>query len=246
MDFKGKVALITGASVGIGRAAALQFAEKGAAVVIVDWNEETLAAAKQELQQITSEVLAVRCDVSKEEEVHAAVKAAEDRFGKVDILVNNAALWRAWGSFIESTTEEWKQYIDINVMGVVYFSKAVLTGMLERHWGRIINVASVAGVYPKANMVQYSATKAAVIAISSALAKEVTEQGVLVNTVSPGSVSDSANPDIDHHSPTGLCFMGRTGTDRENANLICFLASEDASYIAGQNILIDGCRKTLA
>ncbi|MBR6789518.1 MAG: SDR family oxidoreductase [Oscillospiraceae bacterium] len=242
MEFKGKTALITGASVGIGRAAALQFAEKGAAVVVADWNQETLAAVEQELLRITPDVLAVRCDVSKQDEVLAAVRAGEERFGKIDILVNNAALWRAYGSFLESSVDEWKQYIDINVMGVVYFSKAVLPGMLERHWGRIINVASVAGVYPKANMVHYSATKAAVIAISSALAKEVTAEGVLVNAVSPGSVSDSGNSDIDHHTPSDLCFMGRTGTDRENANLICFLAGEDASYIAGQNILIDGCR----
>ena len=245
MEFKGKVALITGASVGIGRAAALQFVEKGASVVLVDWNRETLAVAEKEVRQYTDDVLAIPCDVSKESEVIKGVKTAIERFGKIDILVNNAALWRAYGPFIETPTDEWKQYIDINIMGVVYFTKAVLGGMLERHWGRIINVASVVGVYPKANMVHYSATKAAVIAMSTALAKEVTEKGVLVNAVSPGSVSPSENPDIDHSVPSDLCFMGRTGTDRENADLICFLASDKANYISGQNILIDGCRKKM-
>ena len=107
-------------------------------------------------------------------------------------------------------------------------------------------MASVAGVYGNAKMVHYSTTKGAVIAMTKALAKEVTDQGILVNSVSPGSVSPSQNEDVDFFQPSDLSFTGRTGTDRENANLICFLASEDASYIAGQNILIDGCRKTLA
>ena len=117
--------------------------------------------------------------------------------------------------------------------------------MLENAYGRIINVASVAGVYGNAKMAHYSATKGAVIAMTRALAKEVTDQGVLVNCVSPGSVSNSQNEDIDFFSPSELSFMGRTGTDRENANLILFLASDEASYISGQNIQIDGCRKKM-
>ena len=128
-------------------------------------------------------------------------------------------------------------------MGTVYFTRAVLGGMIDRGYGRIINVASVAGVYGNANMVHYSASKGAVIAMTRALAKEVADKGVLVNAVSPGSVSPSDNEDIDFHRPSDLSFMGRTGTDRENASLICYLASDDASYISAQNIQIDGCRK---
>jgi 3-oxoacyl-[acyl-carrier protein] reductase len=128
-------------------------------------------------------------------------------------------------------------------MGVVYFTRAVLPSMLENKWGRIINVASVAGVYGNANMAHYSATKGAIIAFTKALAKEVTDKGVLVNCVSPGSVSPSDCMDIDYTRESSLSFMGRTGSDRENANLICFLSSEDASYISAQNIQIDGCRK---
>ena len=122
-------------------------------------------------------------------------------------------------------------------------TKAVLPGMLERKYGRIINVASVAGVYGNANMVHYSATKGAVISMTKALAKEVADKGILVNCVSPGSVSPSENSDVNSFEPSELAFMGRTGTNMENANLICFLASDEASYISAQNIQIDGCRK---
>lgn len=197
----------------------------------------------RELEAFDSNVIARVCDVSQEDAVNAAVQEALAQLGKIDILVNNAALWRAWASFEDVTTDEWRKYLEVNVMGVVHCTKAVLDGMLECGWGRIINVASVAGVYGNAKMVHYSATKGAVIAMTKALAKETTEKGVLVNAVSPGSVSSSADSDIDAYTPSELSFMGRTGTDRENANLICFLASDAASYISGQNIQIDGCRK---
>lgn len=128
-------------------------------------------------------------------------------------------------------------------MGVVYFTKAVLPKMLENGHGRIINVGSVAGVYGNANMVHYSTTKGALITMTKALAKEVADKGVLVNCVSPGSVSPSENKDMNYFENSELSFIGRTGTDMENANLICFLASDEASYISGQNIQIDGCRK---
>ena len=243
MNFNGKVALVTGAAVGIGRATAILFAQNGAKLVLVDVNEEKLTALKDELAAYTRDVLTFVCDVSDEALVYRVVEKALAQYGRIDILVNNAALWRCWASFLETPTEEWRKFIDINVMGVVHFTKAVLPSMLENAWGRIINVASVAGVYGNANMVHYSATKGAIIAMTKALAKEVANKGVLVNSVSPGSVSPSSNPDIDHTAESELSFMGRTGSDRENANLICFLASDEASYISAQNIQIDGCRK---
>lgn len=243
MDFKGKTAMITGAAVGIGRAVALLMAEGGADLLLLDLNKEKLDLVCRELKAFDVRVIARVCDVSREEAVTAAVKDGLQQFGKIDILVNNAALWRYKAPFTEVSSEKWKQYLDINVMGVVYCTQAVLGGMLERGWGRIINIASVAGVYGNAGMVPYSATKGAVISMTKALAKETTARGVLVNAVSPGSVSSSEDPNIDAYTPSQLSFMGRTGTDRENANLICFLASDAASYISGQNIQIDGCRK---
>ena len=243
MNFNNKVALVTGAAVGIGRATAILLAQNGASVVLVDINEEKLEDLKKELSEYKDKILSFVCDVSDEDAVYRLVNDALKVFGKIDILVNNAALWRGSSSFLDTPTDKWKRFIDINVMGVVYFTKAVLPSMLENGWGRIINVSSVAGVYGNAKMVHYSATKGAVIAFTKALAKEVTDKGVLVNSVSPGSVSPSENNDIDYTKESELSFMGRTGSDRENANLICFLASEEASYISAQNIQIDGCRK---
>ncbi len=243
MEFESRAAMVTGAAVGIGRATAILLAQRGAKLALLDIDGEKLASLKDELAEYTADVLTFVCDVSDEAAVKAAVAQAQERFGAVDILVNNAALWRVWQPFVEMPSEAWKKLFDVNVMGTVYCTQAVLPRMLEREWGRIINVASVAGVYGNANMTNYSATKGAVIAFTKALAKEVTHRGVLVNAVSPGSVSPSECMDIDAHEPSVLSFMGRTGTDRENAELICFLASDKASYIAGQNIQIDGCRK---
>ena len=243
MRFSEKTALITGAAVGIGRACAILFAKEGANVVLIDLDKEKLAATEAEIRQYTDKVLSFECNVTDEARVYEVVSEAEKIFGGIDILVNNAAIWRLWSSFTETSTDDWRKYLDINIMGVVYFTKAVLPKMLENSYGRIINVASVAGVYGNANMVHYSATKGALISMTKALAKEVSSKGVLVNSVSPGSVSPSDCLDIDHTIESDLSFMGRTGSDRENAELICFLASDAASYISGQNIQIDGCRK---
>ena len=245
MKFQGKTAVITGAAAGIGRAVALRFAEEGANVVLLDINYEKLVEVKKEISAVSDKVLIFECDISDEKKVNASFEETFKAFGKVDILVNNAAIWNRHGKFMELPVDEWKTYMDINVMGAVYCTRAALPGMVERKYGRIINVASVAGVYGISTMTHYSATKGALISFTKALAKEVVKDGVLVNAVSPGSVSPGTNPDIDHHQPTPLSFMGRTGTDRENANLITFLASDEASYISGQSIQIDGCRKTM-
>lgn len=243
MNFRNRVALITGAAVGIGRAAALKFAEGGADVIIADVNAEKLEAVLEELRAYPVRAKAAVCDVCDEARVRQVVEESIEEFGKIDILVNNAALWRCWSPFVETDVDEWKRFIDVNIMGTVYFTKAALPGMTANGYGRIINIASVAGVYGNANMVHYSATKGAVIAMTKALAKEVAKDGVTVNSVSPGSVSPSENGDPNYSQPSELSFMGRTGTNMENAGLICYLASEEAGYISGQNIQIDGCRK---
>ncbi len=245
MDFMGKVALITGASVGIGRAAAIKLAEYGAKLVLADINFEGLEKVKEELKKYTEDVLIFKCDISNENAVNIMAEKAFSHFGKIDILVNNAALWKDSVTFEESSVDLWKKYIDINVMGTVYVTKSVIGKMIENHYGRIISVASVAGVYGNGRMVHYSATKGAVIAMTKALAKEVSDKGVVVNAVSPGTVSPSEDDDIYYTQDNPMNYTGRTGSDSENAELICFLASDKSPYLSGQNIIIDGCRKML-
>lgn len=245
MRFAGKTAIVTGAARGIGRAVTLKFAMEGARVVAIDINTEELSRLKGELKEYTEDILCLECDISDEARVKSVAVEVLEKFKKIDILVNNAALWKYHCGFIDVPTEMWKKFFDVNVMGTMYVTKAFLGNMIENAYGRIINVASVAGVYGLSSMAPYSATKGAVIAMTKSLAKEVVKKGILVNSVSPGSVSPGENLDYNSYVESPLPFIGRTGTDMENANLICFLASDEASYISGQNIQIDGCRKTM-
>lgn len=241
---KDKVAVITGAAVGIGRATAMVMAQRGAKLVLMDMDSERLEKLRAALSTQT-EVLAFACDISDETAVRGCINEAGEHFHSIDILVNCAALWRDRSDFAVQDMALWRRYFDVNVTGAAVVTQAVLPYMGARQWGRIIHVASVAGVYGNKRMACYSATKAAVIAFVKALAKEVAKEGITVNAVSPGSVSTSQNEDIDFVDATELCHMGRTGSDRENAELICFLASDAAAYISGQNIQIDGCRKRI-
>jgi len=247
MRFTGKTAVVTGAAQGIGRAVAIKLAMEDARVVAIDINADGLLRLHEELAAYKSEndFLCLECDISDENAVKQTAQTILRAFPKVDILVNNAAIFKYHCSFMDIPTDMWKKFFDINVMGTMYMTRAFLGGMVENHYGRIINVASVAGVYGLASMVPYSSTKGAVISMTKALAKEVVAQGVLVNSVSPGSVSPGDDPDYNSHIASKLPYIGRTGTDMENANLICFLASDEASYISGQNIQIDGCRRTM-
>ena len=250
MSFKGKCALVTGAASGIGKATAIILAQKGAKVVIVDTDTQKLENVKKEIEDSGADVLAYTCDVSNKQRVNEITSDALSKFKKIDILINNAAIFRDMGSFLEIPDEMWENYINVNIMGIVYFTKALLPQMIESGYGRIVNVASVAGVYGNPNMVHYSATKGAVIAMTKALAREFADKGVLINSVSPGSVSPSpTDGDMDFVIREGFSleasYLKRSGSHRENANLICFLASDEASYISGQNIQIDGLRKKL-
>lgn len=245
MKFLDKTVAVTGAGVGIGRASALRFAKEGARVVALDINEENLLTLQSEIAAMGGESIACVCDISDEAAVQSCFADAKARFGKIDVLVNNAALWRCCSSFMETSVDDWKKFIDVNIMGVVYCTRVVLPDMIEAGYGRIVNVASVAGVYGNAKMVHYSATKGALISMTKALAKEVADKGIRVNAVSPGTVTSSKSMDCELTAESPLNYMGRTGSGMENADLICFLASDEAAYISGQNIQIDGCRKKI-
>ncbi len=240
MEFKNKTVIVTGASIGLGKQTAIEFAQKGANVCIVDIDAERLKLVKDQLEALGANASAYVCDVGNEAQVKEVVDAIIKIYGKIDILVNNAGLWRTWGTFVETTSDDWKKKINVNILGVMYFSHKVLPNMIENKFGRIINIGSVAGVYGNANMVDYSMTKGAVSSFTKALAKEVAEYGITVNNVVPGTIR---NEDAQEETP--LCYMGRTGKLEEFAYLISFLASDKAAYISGQDYQIDGCRKKI-
>ena len=238
MDFGNKTALITGGAKGIGRAAALKMASLGARVVVTDIDEKALREVESELGEGH---LTLRCDVADEASVRDTVKRVEEAFGCIDILVNNAGIFKEGvAPFVEQTPEIWKRKIDINIWGVLYMTSAVLPGMYSRGYGKIVNVGSVAATYGIINMVDYSMTKGAVVSFTAGLAREAIQHGVYVNCVSPGNIAST-----DVNNQPALAYIGRSGSPEECANVILFLASDDASYVSGVNYIVDGCRKKI-
>lgn len=239
-DFLGKTALVTGAAVGIGRATALMLASRGADVIIVDIDADSLSSVKGSIEAMGGRAASYVCDVSDEDRVNEIAKEVLCTYGKLDILINNAGIFRDDNiPFAEQNSSIWRRKVDVNIMGTLYFTYAFLHSMLERGYGKIINLASVAGKYGIANMADYSMTKGAILAFSKALAREVAANGVLVNTVSPGNIGEG------YHSPSRLAYMDRNGRPEEVAELICFVASDRASYLSGEDYVIDGCRKKI-
>lgn len=241
MKFENRVAFITGVSHGIGRAVAIGLAERGCRLALADIDRVGLCETADIAEQIGAVVMKFELDVTDEPAVRAAISETVDNFGKIDILVNNAGIYNTFVNFASSTPDMWLSKIDVNILGTLYPTHAVLPYMLEAGYGRIVNVGSVAGVYGIVNMVDYSMTKGAVIAFTHALAKEVAASGITVNAVSPGSIDvTGGNNPMKEHS-----FTGRAGTPEECAASIIFLASDDASYVNGQNLITDGCRKKM-
>ena len=235
---KGKIAVVTGGANGIGKGIALGLAKRGAQVIITDINEEALAGAKKELEEYGLEAGAYVCDVSDENAVNETVVDIMQKFGGIDILVNNAGLWRTGNApFVESKSEYWKAKINVNILGTMYFTHAVIGHMIDKRYGRIINISSVAAIYGLGDYADYSMTKGAVTAFSKAIAKEVMPFGVTVNIVSPGNIL-SASYEV---SNTRLSYANRSGSTEECANVVCFLASDEASFVSGADYVVDGC-----
>lgn len=240
MNFKGKNAIITGAGKGIGKAIAVGMASKGANLVLVDINEENLNNVISEVSEFGIKAKKVVLDISDENAVRMAVNESISEFGQIHILINNAGIYLG-NDFLSVSSDVWKKCIDINILGTMYPTHAVLPHMIEKEYGRIVNIGSVAGEYGISYFVDYSMTKGAIISFTKALAKLVSDKGVTVNCVSPGSIDvTGGNNPMEEYS-----FIGRAGTPEECANLVIFVASDEASYISGQNYLVDGCRKKM-
>lgn len=238
-SFENKNAVITGAAKGIGRAIAVKLATDNCNLLLIDVDEEGLKKTEALLKKYGVNVKTKILDISNEQEVYNAIDEHIAVHKKIDILINNASIYHNHSSFRNCDIDEFKSKVNINIMGTVYMCKAVIENMIENEYGRIINIASVAGVYGDGGMVDYATTKGAIIAFTKSLAKEFSIFGINVNAVSPGTI-DVGSGDLPEHS-----FIGRSGTPEECANLVVFLASDESSYISGQNYLVDGCRKRM-
>ncbi|KXG10516.1 3-oxoacyl-[acyl-carrier-protein] reductase [Anoxybacillus rupiensis] len=240
---QGKVALITGASRGIGRAIALEFARQGAKVAVNYAGSE--AKAKEvvdEIYRLGGEALAIQADVSNTEAVEQMVKEVIDRYGRVDILVNNAGITRD-NLLMRMKEEEWDDVININLKGVFNCTKAVTRPMLKQRYGRIINIASVVGVMGNPGQANYVAAKAGVIGLTKTAAKELASRSITVNAIAPGFIATDMTDRLNEEIRTEMLKqipLARFGNPEDIANMVAFLASDAASYITGQTIHVDG------
>lgn len=238
-----KVALVTGASRGIGRAIAKKLASLGAAVAVnYVARAESAAETVATVVQAGGEAMAVQADVRSGDSVQAMVQEIEAKLGPVDILVNNAGITRD-GMFARMSEEDWQIVIETNLNGAFHCSKAVLRKMMRRRWGRIINVSSVAGLAGNAGQANYAAAKAGLIGFTRSLAKEVGARNITVNAIAPGFVETDMTADLKEEWKQQVLSMtpaGRFGAPAEVAAMVGFLASDAAAYITGQVISIDG------
>ncbi len=247
MDFlrlDGQTAVVTGAATGIGEAIALRLAQAGATVAIADRDE---AGAAEAAARVGHGSFGIGCDVTSEVSVTAAMQAVVDRTGKIDILVNNAGIAGRTAPVQDVALAEWEQVVAVNLTGVFLCSRAVIAGMRERKYGRIVNIASVAGKEGNPNMGAYSATKAAVIGFTKSMAKEVATEGICINAVSPAVVRTKI---LEQLTPQQVSYMtaripmGRTGEPSEIAAVVHFLASPDCSFVTAQTYDASGGRCT--
>jgi 3-oxoacyl-[acyl-carrier protein] reductase len=245
-DLKGKVALVTGASSGIGRATAQALAAGGARVALnFHRNEAGAAAARAEIVAGGGSAIIVQADVTRASEVESLVKQTVAEFGPIDILVNNAGSLVERLKILELTEERWDQVIDLNLKSAFLCCRAVAASMMERQAGAIVNVSSIAGRNGGAlGSIHYSTAKGGLITFTKGLAKELAPFGVRVNAVSPGVIDTPyheqfSSPEM-MKTYAGMIPLGRVGTPAEVANVICFLASDAAGYLAGETIEING------
>ncbi|BAZ44085.1 3-oxoacyl-[acyl-carrier protein] reductase [Chondrocystis sp. NIES-4102] len=238
---KDQVAIVTGASRGIGKAAALALANQGAKVVInYARSSEAAESIVQEISAAGGEAIARRADVSKSEEVDNLIKQTLDAFGRIDVLVNNAGITQDT-LLLRMKLEQWQAVIDLNLTGVFLCTKAVSKIMLKQRSGRIINIASVAGQMGNPGQANYSAAKAGVIGFTKTVAKELANRGVTVNAVAPGFIETDMTHDLKSDEIIKFIPLGRYGKPEEVAGTIRFLAADPAAaYITGQVFNVDG------
>lgn len=243
IELDGKIALVTGGSRGIGRAIALRLATQGADVAFTyRGNAAAAASTTAEIEGLGRRALAVQADAADGTSAEAAVKSVLEAFGKVDILVNNAGITRD-DLIMRMSAEAWNDVIDTNLSGAFWMTKAITRPMLKARGGRIINITSVSGQAGQTGQANYSAAKAGLIGLTKATARELASRGITVNAVAPGFVLTELTQDLPEALQaqiTDRTPLGRFGTPEEIAQAVAFLASDDAAYITGQVLAVDG------
>ena len=243
MNFSGKTAIVTGGSRGIGRAVCLELARGGANVVLCyAGNEEAARATAAECEALGASVLTVKCDVSDSAQVKTLVDSAITAYGRVDILVNNAGITRD-GLLMTMKEEDFDAVAATNLKGTFLCMKAVARQMMRQRYGRIVNLSSVVGVRGNAGQVNYAASKAGVIGMTKSMAKELATRGVTVNAVAPGFIETDMTAAMTDAAKTATLAsipMGRLGAAEDVARAVAFLASDEAAYVTGQVLAVDG------
>lgn len=243
MSLSGKTAIVTGGSRGIGKAIALKLAEKGANIVVnYTSSPDKAMQVVEEIKGMGREALAVKADVSKEEDVKNLVKEVSKQFSSIDILINNAGITRDT-LLIRMKDEDWDRVIDVNLKGTYLCTKLVAKKMMKQRSGKIVNITSVVGIIGNAGQANYSASKAGVIGLTKSSAKELAARGINVNAVAPGFIqsdmTDKLSDEVVENYAKNIP-LGKMGSPEDVANAVSFLCTEEASYLTGQVLNVDG------
>ncbi|MDI7741628.1 3-oxoacyl-[acyl-carrier-protein] reductase [Lysinibacillus fusiformis] len=239
----GKTAIVTGASRGIGRAIALQLASEGANVVVnFSGSEQKASQVVEEIQNLGSQAIAVQANISDSDSVQQLMNAAHEQFGSIDILVNNAGITRD-NLLMRMKEDEWDDVINTNLKGVFLCTKAVTRQMMKQRAGRIINISSIVGVMGNAGQANYVAAKAGVIGLTKTTARELASRNILVNAIAPGFITTEMTETLPEDVKSSMLTqipLAKLGKPEDIAKAVVFLASDDASYMTGQTLHIDG------